>query len=127
MRYPSSITFLYYNDLDYGAHFIESVLQVPMIMDQGFAKVYQLSTTSYLGIVQKKEASPYNGDTLISLNTDDVAQEYKRVKELDVKALKDITSFPSIPLRSFFFQDDEGHRFEIQEFIDQQDRERFLM
>lgn len=124
--YPSNITFLYYNDISQGEQFIEEVLCLPLIMDQGFAKVYQISETSYLGIVQKKEESPYQGDTLVSLNTSNVEQEFSRVKKLNIFECTDIIDFPDIPLRSFFFQDSEGHRFEIQEFQSKRDKHIFL-
>jgi hypothetical protein len=126
MKYPSNITFLYYNDLEGGCSFMSDVLELPIVMDQGFARIYQSSPSSYLGVVQKKEASPYQGDTLVSLNTRDVESEYNRVSKMNVIDITQIIDFPSIPLRSFFFKDEEGHRFEIQEFQTEEDRNRFL-
>lgn len=117
MRYPSSITFLYYNDIEVGSTFIEQVLLLEKIMDQGFARIYQISPTSYLGIVLKKENTPYQGDTLVSINTSNVDKEHERIDHMEEVDCTEIIEFPSIPLRSFFFTDSEGHRFEIQEFL----------
>lgn len=124
-RFSSSITFLYYKDFDKGCTFIEEVLDLELVMDQGFAKVYKISKTSFLGAVKKSDASidgDYKGGTLVSLNTKDVNDEYKRVKELEVIELSDIKLFAQIPLRSFFFKDHENHDFEIQEFIEKKDK-----
>lgn len=121
-RYPSNITFLYYGDYQYGVTFIEEVIDLPLIMDQGFARVYQINTTSFVGIVDLAERKQETGNTLLSLNTNDVQLEYTRIATKDVYELTDIKHFESIPLNSFFFQDKEGHRFEIQEFIKEEDK-----
>lgn len=123
-KYKSNIVFLYYKDFAQGCKFIEEVLKLTEVMDQGWAKVYQINETSFLGAVDKKERVPV-GDSLVSLNTSNVMAEYHRVKELDVKDLTSIKFFEDIPLRSFFFKDSEGHDFEIQEFIDDEHKKLF--
>lgn len=125
MKYSSAITFLYYDDLVYGSDFLENVLQLDLVMDQGFAKVYQVNEKAFLGIVQKKDRTEVAGSTLFSLTTHKVIEEYERVKQLDVFNLTEIKHFESIPLKSFFFDDKEGHKFEIQQFLNEEDVERF--
>ena len=124
-RYDSNITFLYYEDIEYGAMFMTDILDLELIMDQGFAKVYKINKTAFIGIVQSKNSDNNPGNTLISLNTDNLEQEHKRVSELEVYELTEIQSFPTIPLHSFFFKDKEKHRFEIQRFDNQFDRMKF--
>ena len=63
----------------------------------------------------------YNGNTLVSLNTTDVLKEHNRVSKLEVFNITNIQHIPSIPLDSFFFKDKEGHDFEIQQFIKEED------
>lgn len=127
-RFDSSITFLYYKDFEKGCTFIEEVLGLNIVMDQGFAKVYKVNDTSYLGAVKGKQGSiegEYKGGTLFSLNTKDVNEEYDRLSKLDVIGLTEIKFFEDIPLKSFFFKDDEGHDFEIQQFILDKDIKEF--
>ncbi|TRX64279.1 VOC family protein [Carboxylicivirga sp. M1479] len=124
MKYSSAITFLYYRDFAYGIDFIENTLQLDLVMDQGFAKVYQVNEKAFLGIVQKKD-NEASGSTLFSLSTDKVEKEYARVKQLEVFNLSEIKHFESIPLKSFFFDDAEGHKFEIQQFLKDEDILRF--
>jgi hypothetical protein len=121
-RYSSNVTFIYYNDLEYGSNFIENILELPLVMDQGFARVYQINKTSFLGIVQLKDKIKYTGNTLVSLNTDDVRKEHTRVSKFDVKGLTKIQHMNQIPLDSFFFKDKEGHDFEIQQFLKKEDQ-----
>jgi len=124
-RYSSNITFIYYNSLEYGSFFMENVLDLELIMDQGFAKVYRVNETAFVGIVQLTKATVYRGNTLLSLNTDDCLKEYKRVSKLECYSLTDIQRLDQIPLDSFFFKDEEGHDFEIQQFLSEKDQLMF--
>ena len=129
-EYRSSITFLYYKDFDKGCTFIEEVLNLKLVMDQGFAKVYQISETSFLGAVKKEDGSiesDYKGGTLVSLNTTDVESEYERIKSLEVKDLSELKFFEQIPLKSFFFKDEENHDFEIEQFLNEDDLKLFKL
>lgn len=125
MKYSSAITFLYYKDFSYGVDFVEQVLQLDLVMDQGFARVYQVNEKSFLGIVQENDSSDVPGSTLFSLSTAKVEEEYKRVRKLEVYKLTEIKHFEQIPLKSFFFDDLEGHKFEIQQFLKKEDQEQF--
>ncbi|GEM_PF-1396594 len=125
MNYSSAITFLYYEDFSYGIDFIENVLQLNLVMDQGFARVYEVNEKAFLGIVQKRDDDVDSGSTLFSLTTNDVESEYKRVKQLKVHNLTEMKHFEMIPLKSFFFDDKEGHKFEIQQFLKEDDVLRF--
>ena len=125
MKYSSAITFMYYKDFSYGVDFIEQVLQLDLVMDQGFARVYQVNEKSFLGIVQENDSSDVPGSTLFSLSTTKVEEEYKRVRKMEVYKLTEIKYFEQIPLKSFFFDDLEGHKFEIQQFMKKEDQEQF--
>ena len=125
MKYTSAITFLYYEDFSYGIDFMEDVLQLDLVMDQGFARVYEVNQKAFLGIVQKRDNDTVSGNTLFSLTTKNVESEYTRVRQLDVYNLTEMKHFESIPLKSFFFDDVEGHKFEIQQFLKEEDILKF--
>lgn len=127
-KYSSGITFLYYKNYEIGCKFIEEVLCLEEVMDQGFAKVYKISDGAFLGAVKANAGSVnslYTGGTLVSFTTNSVVAEYQRIKILQVKDLTEIKLFEEIPLRSFFFKDNENHDFEVQEFIDKNDKLKF--
>jgi hypothetical protein len=125
MKYTSAITFLYYEDFTYAAKFFEDVLQLELVMNQDFARVYLVNEKAYLGIVKKRDKVEGPGNTLFSMTTENVEDEYKRISQLEVFNLTDILYFESIPLKSFFFEDKEGHKFEIQQFLKEEDTNRF--
>jgi hypothetical protein len=124
MKYNSSVTFLYYKDFSYGIDFMESILNLELVMNQDFARVYKVNEKAFIGIVKQKESS-VPGSTLFSLTTSNVELEYNRFRTLEVYMLTELKDFPTIPLKSFFFEDLEGHRFEIQQFLTKEDEERF--
>lgn len=125
MKYSSVITFLTYKDFEYGIQFMEDVLQLDLVLDKGFARVYQVNQKAYLGIVQKGNNEEQPGNTLFSLTTSNVDSEFERVSKLEVENLTELKIIESIPLKSFFFDDKEGHKFEIQQFLKDTDFNRF--
>ncbi len=120
----SNITFLYYKNLDEAIRFFEDTLELTMVMDQGFARVYKVTETSFLGMVKTKEEASEN-DTLFSFTVDDVEAYYQIFKGKNVKNLTEMNYFKDIPLKSFFFEDFSNHRFEIQEFLKKEDKITF--
>jgi hypothetical protein len=124
-HYTSQITFLYYQDLSYGEYVMKTVLDLQVIMDQGFAQIYQVGKDSFLGIVSTTDPNHHPGHSLVSLNTLALQDEYERIQQYDVKYLTKILYHKDIPLHSFFFQDQEGHRFEIQMFERVEDQTKF--
>ena len=119
------ITFIYYEDFHYGVDFLSNVLELKQVMDQGFAQVYQVAEKAFLGIVTKEDRKHIKEDTLISLTTSEVEKEYKRIQTHKIYNCTEIKFFESIPLKSFFFEDKEGHHFEIQQFLNKKDEEQF--
>ncbi len=115
--YTSNITFLYYEDFNYGDHFLRNVLKLNEVMDQGFAKVFKVTKHSYIGIVTKENRNNIKEDTLNSLTVKDVEKAYNEIKKEELYNLTEIKFFESIPLKSFFFEDKENHHFEIQQFL----------
>ena len=127
-KYSSSISFLYYKNFEKAKLFFEEILGLDLVMDQGFAKVYRISNTSFVGCVKKTEGSidsTNRGGSLISLCTHDVEFEYDRIKKYRLPYLSDLKEIERIPLKSFFFKDFEGYDFEIQEFLKKEDKELF--
>ena len=127
-NYSSSITFLYYEDYEKAITFFEKVLRLDLVMDQEWARVYKISNGSFLGMVQKKDGSlevTNKGGALISLNAIDLDECYTHIKGFNLDYTSEVNIIESIPLRSFFFKDFEGYDFEIQEFLNIEDRKIF--
>jgi predicted enzyme related to lactoylglutathione lyase len=59
----AGITFFYYRDLPAAQKFYEDVLGLRMMVDQGFCKIYQVSPTSFVGLVDEKQGSHSASET----------------------------------------------------------------
>ena len=123
--YTSAISFLFYEDFAYGTSFMEEVLDLKLVADEGFAKVYRVNDKAFVGIVQNRNTDAVSGNTLVSLTTENVTAEYERIKTFKLEDMTELKVIESIPLQSFFFRDKEGHRFEVQEFLNEVDRSLF--
>lgn len=127
-RYSSGITFLYYKNFEKAKLFFEEILNLELVMDQGFAKVYKISGSSFIGCVKKSEGSidtKHSGGTLISLTSRNVEIEFERIRKYRLPFVSELKVIEKIPLKSFFFKDFEGHDFEIQEFLKKEDKDSF--
>ena len=118
--YTSGITFLYYEDYDKATFFFESILKLEIALTNSFGKVYKISEGAFVGAIKKSKSSvapSYTGGTLVSLTTSDASTAYQEIKQFELPYISKLEIIESIPLKSFFFKDFEGHDFEIQEFL----------
>src|SRR5690606_31188672 len=51
----ANITFLYYRDIPSAQRFYEDVLGLTLTVDQGYSKIYRVSETSYVGLVDESQ------------------------------------------------------------------------
>ncbi|TVP53526.1 MAG: VOC family protein [Mongoliibacter sp.] len=54
LGFYGTVTWMYYEDLQEAERFYEEQIGLPLIVDQGWAKVYQASETGYIGLVDEK-------------------------------------------------------------------------
>lgn len=119
-RIQSQISFLYYDDLAPITLFYENVLQLPMVEDQGFARIYRLTESSFIGIVDGQEGfhSPKtNNAVLLTMVVENVDEWHAFLVEQGVKILRQPNTYDSIQVRCFFFEDPGGYTYEVQQFL----------
>jgi len=132
-RPSASITFLTYEHLESAIRFYGDTLGLPLIEDQGWAKVYRISGSAHVGLVASPEAVgerlPGAG-VLLSIVVDDVADVdawYERLcDEPEIEIAGRPAGVHGIPVYSFFLRDPGGYRLEIQAFTQPAILERFL-
>ena len=130
MKKPySSITFLTYEDMDAGDHFYRVILGLPLIEDQGWAKVYRIHGAANVGIAKACRGpveNPVGSGTLLSIVVEDVDAWYEVLKdEPSIEILGPPTMVFDIPVYSFSLKDPAGYRVEIQAFTDAETGARF--
>ncbi|MCS5490618.1 VOC family protein [Algoriphagus limi] len=88
LSFKGSITWLYYKDMLPAQQFVEEKLGLRLSADQGWAKIYKLSSNSYLGLVDGlRGMNSFSGEKLvdlkISLKNPEGWEEYLKSKGLE--------------------------------------------
>lgn len=121
MRPPSlpdlAITFLYYRDLAGAEAFYRDVLGLPLVIDQGFAKIFRLAGGAHVGLVD--EARGMNDwqeakCVQLCLRVPDVDAWYDWAQGAGLADLSRLFENEAIGIRAFVFRDPEGCQIEVQ-------------
>ncbi|MBK7596935.1 MAG: VOC family protein [Gemmatimonadetes bacterium] len=103
LGFNATITWLYYEDLPRMQDFHEQALGLKLVVDQGWAKVYQGSHTGYVGLVDERRGmnrSTEKKAVNVSFLVDDIDGWFNYVKSHD-----------TFPLRGAEVSDDEAGRY----------------
>jgi predicted enzyme related to lactoylglutathione lyase len=123
MTFQSQITFLYYKDIEKARKFYEEVFNFKLVIDQGWAKIYQITENSMIGLVDEKRGyfDWQNKKTvMVTLVTQQAAEVdawYEKLKKHQVKCLSEPHDVDEINIRCFLIEDPEGYVIEIQHFL----------
>jgi catechol 2,3-dioxygenase-like lactoylglutathione lyase family enzyme len=124
-----TVFWLYYDELAPIQRFYEALLGVDLLVDQGWAKVYQGSATGFVGLVDGArglhQATEQKGVTL-SFFTDDVDAWLVRARSLDVELRTPDVTDESGRVRVFVGYDPDGYFLEWDTFIGVEGNERLI-
>ena len=125
----ATVLWLYYDDIPALQRFWEEILDVELIVDQGWAKVYPASATGYIGLVDGTRglhaATELKGVT-VSFFTRDVEAWFARAEQLDLELRTPEIGDESGRVRTFVGYDPEGYFLEWDTFLDLPDNARLL-
>jgi lactoylglutathione lyase len=120
IKAQSQITFFYYRDLESAARFYEQIMQLELVEDQKWAKIYRVAGTAFMGAVAGdkgfRRPQEYNA-VLLTVLVNDVYAWYDHLARQGVTFLTDIEDKPDIQVRCFFIEDPGGYAIEIQQFL----------
>jgi len=124
----SQITFFYYPELAPAATFYEEVLGLPVVVDQGWARIYRVNGTAFLGLVAGEKGfhqAQEKSAVLLTLVVDDATAWYAYLQEQRVPLLTELQHREDIQIRCFYLQDPGGYSIEVQEFLQPEVRREF--
>ena len=120
IRIASQITFLYYQNLAAAQQFYEGILGLEKVEDQGWAKIYRVSGTAFVGLVDEAhgslKAQPENA-VMLTLVVDDVPGWYAYLRESKVKIRQEYGRSDTIQIEYFFAEDPGGYVLEFERFL----------
>jgi catechol 2,3-dioxygenase-like lactoylglutathione lyase family enzyme len=118
----SSVIFFYYEQLQDVAPFYGEVLGLPLSMDEGWVKIFRITATSSVGLVQQgrgfHEVSA-DKPAMLSMVVDNVDAWYERLQSAGVRILKPLpaadtdTAAGAAPVRGFIAEDPGGYTIEF--------------
>jgi len=125
----ANIVFLYYKDMPAAQRFYEDVIGLRLAVDQGFSKIYQVSPTSFIGLVDESQglhrASEAKAVT-VSFVTEQIDEWYAYLQARGVKMRGPIGDATRHPTRGFVAYDPEGYYLEFERFLDHPQNTRLL-
>lgn len=113
--FDQQITFLATEDLAATAHFYEEMLGLPLALDQGDCRIYQVSRAGLLGFCQRV-AGPQPAGVIVTLVTQDVDGWYRRLCACGVSFDRPPALNPKYNIYHCFLRDPNGYLLEIQRF-----------
>lgn len=122
----AQITFVYTDDLESSARFYESVLGLPLAVDQGSCRIYRvLESKAYIGVCQGEAAPADKSGLIITLVTSDVDGWHRRIAARGWECEHPPRRNETYKIYHFFLRDPSGYRIEIQRFdLENWDRTR---
>jgi catechol 2,3-dioxygenase-like lactoylglutathione lyase family enzyme len=118
--FDQQVTFLYTADLPATARFYESVLGLPLALDQGACRIYRVATDAFVGFCRQSggDRRPQPSGVIVTLVADDVDEWYERLRKRGVAFEKAPALNPEYNIYHCFLRDPNGYLIEIQRFLD---------
>jgi catechol 2,3-dioxygenase-like lactoylglutathione lyase family enzyme len=117
----ANLVFFYYKDLAAAQDFYENTLGFEMVLDYGFAKLFRISLTTYVGLVDElkgmhKATEPKT--VTLSFVTEEIDAWYTYLKDKGVEMRGELGNATRHPTRGFVAYDPEGYFLEFERFLD---------
>ncbi|MGB0542422.1 MAG: VOC family protein [Longimicrobiales bacterium] len=125
----ATVLWLYYDDLAPNERFYEALLAEELLVDQGWAKIYQASPTGYIGLVdgaRGMHSSTEENAVTVSFMTEDVRAWMAHARALGVELRSDSIGMESDLVETFVGYDPTGYFLEWDNFLDRAGNERII-
>lgn len=118
LPFHQQVTFVLTGDLAASHRFYADQLGLPMVLDQGSCRIYQVAPNAFVGVCDHRGAPADPGAVILTLVSDDVDGWAERLRADGVALEGAPTVNPRFSIRHFFLRDPAGYLVEIQQFLD---------
>ena len=115
--FQQSVCFFHTADLSATDAFYRDVLGLPLTLDQGACRIYQVAPTGFIGFCTHRNPASTDG-IIITLVTTDVEARYASLVARGVVFEKPLTFNAKFNITQAFLRDPNGYLVEIQRFED---------
>ena len=130
LGFKATILWLYYRDLPGMADFWEDEIGLRMVADQGWAKIYEASSTGFIGLVDETmgmHSYTEQKAVTISLWTTQLAEWFEHVRDGSLEMRSESIEEENPRYRAFVGYDPEGYYLEFDMFLPHEDNEDLLL
>ncbi len=124
-----NLVFFYYPDLDEAERFYAGILGLEKVLDYGFAKIYRISQTTFIGLVDETKGmhDPSEPKTVtLSFVTREIDEWYSYLHDQGVQMHRPLEGSSQLPIRGFVAYDPAGYFLEFERFLEHPQNERIL-
>lgn len=114
-----AITFLYYRDLA-AAEAFWAHLGFPLVIDQGFAKIFRVAEGAHVGLVDEARGmNDWQAEKCVQvcLRVPDVDAWHAWARAESLPDVSEMFENTALGIRAFVFRDTEGYQVEVQSTI----------
>jgi len=125
----ATVVFHYYKDLAAATAFYQDKVGLEKVSDFGWASVFKITPTSYLGLTVAKEDNPKSKkSSAVNISTNDLGAWHARLAgHSDIKFLNHVKLAAGGLVEMFKVEDPEGYSLEFFRWVSKPDAEYPLM
>jgi catechol 2,3-dioxygenase-like lactoylglutathione lyase family enzyme len=117
----ANLVFFYYPDLEEAEKFYGNLLGFEKVLDYGFARIFQMSSSTFIGLVDETKGmhDPSEPKSVtLSFATNEIDQWYRYLTEGGVPMHRPLSDSSRIPIRGFVALDPAGYFLEFETFLE---------
>ena len=132
MGFKATVLWLYYKDLSAAQRFYETHIGLDLLVDQGWAKIYQTSPTGFIGLVDQSRGmhsfTEQKGVTVsfLTADTKDLETWFAHAADGAFELRSETISTDNPRYRAFVGYDPEGYYLEFDTFLPHPDNKQLL-
>jgi catechol 2,3-dioxygenase-like lactoylglutathione lyase family enzyme len=129
LNVQANLVFLYYKDLASARDFYANTLGLEMVLDYGFAKLFRISKTTYVGLVDEQKGMHKTTEpktVTLSFVTEEIDEWYTYLMGKGVEMRGELRDATRHPTRGFVAFDPEGYFLEFERFLEHSQNSKLL-